>query len=561
MNKKLNLAILILSQISLLALLLYMDEIYYVVHDDNVMVDIASGAYGEVSQYIVNMHIALGWMLKGLFGLFPFVNWVSIFYLFIYLLSFIILDIVFYNKKPFGLIFLVLNASFILLVSHFTFTVVAYTAIIAGILLQMKAMKQKRLVNKYFVTSLILVLCGGLIRGEAIKSVLIIVCFYFLCDLKNWRKYFVIIPTYLVIMILCISSNLAWHKWDPTEKTFLEWGETRSSTLDCAAVPYDETLLKGQGISLAQYRFMYRAFYFDYEAISIQTLEKLAALNSIENKYNFNVMEYMKSFVRSVNRENAFMFGSIHLIILYFLLIVYFILCFKQRNRSWWKGLVIFSAALTMGLVFFVIRRYLYRVIMPNYILVNLLMLWLICQITVRKEINFWMKTARACLVAAAFVCVFCIRIYNDNITDKAEYSSERQYVLDYMAENHDTLYLAGDPGTFSVAKARPIFEYTAQNGFWTLMGDWEIYSVPYYKLMEKYNIENPDNLLEESIGSKNIRYLTTLGDSFKEYNDYIINYIQKKTGKRSYFKKEEDIVMDQSGKQWSVFSLKYERG
>lgn len=78
---------------------------------------------------------------------------------------------------------------------------------------------------------------------------------------------------------------------------------------------------------------------------------------------------------------------------------------------------------------------------------------------------------------------------------------------------------------------------------------------------MEKYNIENPDNLLEESIGSKNIRYLTTLGDSFKEYNDYIINYIQKKTGKRSYFKKEEDIVMDQSGKQWSVFSLKYERG
>ena len=47
----------------------------YEVNDDAILANIASGAYGPDSQYLVYMNIAIGWLLKPLYWLVPGFNW------------------------------------------------------------------------------------------------------------------------------------------------------------------------------------------------------------------------------------------------------------------------------------------------------------------------------------------------------------------------------------------------------------------------------------------------------------------------------------------------------
>lgn len=110
------------------------------------MLDIASGGYGAPSPYIVNIHILLGYLYQFLFTLFPTTNWVTISYLLAYVGSFIALDWVFSSEKyNFPLSLAVLSSCLIFFLNHFTFTVVAYCACIAGILFLTDAAREEKM--------------------------------------------------------------------------------------------------------------------------------------------------------------------------------------------------------------------------------------------------------------------------------------------------------------------------------------------------------------------------------------------------------------------------------
>ena len=59
--------LLFISQLIILAIINACGQLVYATNDDTTMVSLACGAYGEPSEYIVNMHIWVGYILKFLF--------------------------------------------------------------------------------------------------------------------------------------------------------------------------------------------------------------------------------------------------------------------------------------------------------------------------------------------------------------------------------------------------------------------------------------------------------------------------------------------------------------
>ena len=69
-------------------------------------------------------------------------------------------------------------------------------------------------------------------------------------------------------------------------------------------------------------------------------------------------------------------------------------------------------------------------------------------------------------------------------------YSDAHRAVLDYMAENDDKVFLAGDGGVFGLDVADSVWNHPGKRGIWNLIGNWETYSVPYLELMERQGIQ-----------------------------------------------------------------------
>ena len=133
--------------------------------------------------------------------------------------------------------------------------------------------------------------------------------------------------------------------------------------------------------------------------------------------------------------------------------------------------------------------------------------------------------------------------------------------MLNYLENENDVIFMAGDTRVFSVDVGRSIWDYTARHGYWNIMGNWEIYGEAYYDLMDIYNIEKKDSLLLESINSDKVKIITTYGDDFPEYFSYILSWIKKYYDIDAVFEKTEDIsevtVYDGYYENWSVYRIK----
>lgn len=552
-----------LTQLLITIILLSTNSIYFATNDDTTMVDIVSGGYGEPSPYIVNIHVIIGLIYRFLFMHFDSINWCTVSYLIIYVFSGLLINKVFSKKcTNFTFIYIVLNISYVIVLSYFSFTVVAYYAIIAGCISIIYAINYH--IKPYYLSGSFFILTGLLFRAEAMKSIVIVLCAYVI---YNWHnklclKYIIFISSSLIAMFISIYSNFFLIQINPTGKDYITWGEIRSEALDCAAVPYDAEIFDAQNISYEQYMAMYNAFYYDKEHVSTSDFEKLIHLNSSRNKYNLDIISFFQQELNTLKPQFNFSYLYIFcglLAIVYFL-VQSFTLNNKREILAFWLLLML----LITDTLFFVIQRRPYRVIMPNYVLFALLLCFELQDIP-RRDTRDTRNTLTSHLRYAALLLfllpVLLLRIYNNDLLSDEVTSDERRYVLNYITENNDCLYIAGDPRVFSLDVSRSIWDYTANHGYWNIMGNWEIYSIPYYNLMQIYNINNPDCLLLESLENENILILTSFGSSFEDDYSYIISYIKTYYDIDVSFELVEKLTTANTSLNpdecWSIYRLK----
>lgn len=554
--------IIFFSQLLIFFVLMLSNNIHYATNDDTTMVDIASGAYGKPSQYVINIHIFIGWLYKILFQLIPNINWVTISYAFVYIISFAMMDYIFIDKKTnFILNYVTMNTAFIICVSYFSFTVVAYAGVIAGLIAMLYGVEQKKRNNFFTVSGMLLMLVGGAFRGEVIKSLLVILVIVIITRIrKTTLLRYVWVAFYSVILTIgIIQSNLWIEKINPIMNEALVWGEIRSAALDCAAVPYDEEIFEQNGITHEQYLMMYNAFYYDKDSLPIANFEKLIHMNKIGNKYNFDIIQFIQELKAKCSIEK--LFSRIYVYLFIMLLVIYLFRVFVDPQNRDFTAFGIIIGVVSVEFIFFFIQRNFYRVVMPNYIFGIMLLLFYMPAVNgENKWCKIWSGAENVCLlmlfITALIYRINCYDLFSDSLK-----SEGRKAVLEYMEQNNEVILLAGDPNVFSVDVARNIFDFTAKHGRWTIMGNWEIYSQPYYDLMSEYDISNPDKLLLEAINNPQIKILTSVGDNFPESYGYSLSWLKRRYNIDAFFVKEEDIskvkLSDDYTECWTLYSLR----
>lgn len=557
--------LLAISQICIFLIMILSKRIVYATNDDTTMVALACGGYGTPSPYIMNMHILIGYFLKSLFTLCQQINWMTIFYLAVYGMGAVVLDFVFAVRKK-GVSFvaatIVVDLALLVVLNHFTFTVLAFWSGISGVVALTFSFVcgKSALKMPMSILGTIMLLLAALIRGEIIQSLMIVYAAVIAFQIIRFKsvKPLIFSLVAIVLMFVSIQSNTWLINRNPIQKQFYEWGETRSAALDCQAVPYNEAVFKEYGITQAQYNAIYGAFYYDFDTVDKGVMETLIKLNTFDNKYNLNLIGFVQAHILPLSK--LYLFDNFYRL-LFGAVLLFYLICGKKDNLFF--ALLVWTCVILNEMVFYILNRSLYRVIMPGYIFAVLLLM-LYCDIDTKKIVSFKGKRLYIRVLLLPFVLflgpigVFeWLYMYKDY--HPWLYGKERNVVLEYMYDHADKIYLAGDPGVFSIDVSDSVWD-CPKVGKWNLIGNWETYSEPYLELTKSHGIKDPYHILREAIDNEDILILTRNGSAFPESSSWILQLAGECYGKKIEFCHVEDICEVTNGSEvlesWAVYRL-----
>ena len=553
------------SQLAILAILIATGRLVYATNDDTTMIAIASGGYGAPSQYVVFMHMILGYLLKFLFTICNGVNWVTVVFLFSDMLSVLVLDMVFASvkreKMGFVCTVIVLDVALLMVLAYFSFTVVAYWAGIAGLI----GMTYAFMENVDHGHRLLTGICAGIafvfcmmIRAEAVLSLVIVYASYIFVSLifkRNWKP--LVIALAAVCCMLVFKESNAWmNDLNPVQRDYMAWNKLRSEVADFPAVPYEEEILSERGVSHDLYTAIYGFFFYSNGAADTELLETMVELNPLQNRYDFDVMGMLdEHFSLWRSGEACIRFLGLYRIIFASVLLFYAVL----GRRDHLFLFLTWGSALAAECVFHFINRAPYRVVMPNY-LFAVVLLMLCCGIDARKKEKLYslgisVQRITAALTAA-LLCfsVYAYMLHGDYLPWL--YADTQRAVLDYMAENDDKVFLAGSGGVGGVEVSESIWSHPGKRGILNLIGGWTTYSVPYFELMERQGVQDPYNVLYEAIDNDRILFLTYMGGDYPKYVPWILGLIEEDYQIKAEFKKVEDISTTDTGTGYLTYSV-----
>lgn len=567
-RKGLLIAGLLIGQIIIFVGAIISSNFYYQTNDDTTIIALASGAYGSPSIYLDNIHVFLSYIFKLLFTYLPVVNWITIFFIIMLFASFFSIDCMAANLMPDSKLsnylaaFSIIEVCWFLVITYFTFTIVSYVCGIAGLLCWIYSLFLKTNEKKFFISGTILIFVSTLIRAEVLKSlilVLILVLAFWAYKKKKMVQAAFVAVVPLMAMVVMTAAHTAIYNMNDVQKEFWQWGEIRSAAVDSAPVDYETYKDEFQQIGVDEniYQMIYNQYYFDYEAVSKDIFSNLKEMNSATEKYNFNLFEILGELF---GIKRGFLYYERFYLILLLGTVIFALI--NSRHKKLEILLLVLSTLCTTWLFYF-IKRPVYRVIMPNYLLAALLILFIILQ-NAQSEKNssdscenkskVWNYCANLIVCILPIMVVVSFGYFNpEQKLDKVtRHNQERQQIYKYLEANEDKLYLSGNLSVYSIDVCRPVLEFAGQNARWNLIGNWETFSVPYYDLLSHYDIENPDRLALELPDSDTLRIISNQGLGYIEFASFFDNYIEGITNRSVEIVPEEYIATLPDGEWWT---------
>ena len=563
---RLRCALAFASQLALLAVLILTGRLVYNANDDTTMLAMACGGYGEPSEYVIFLHLILGYLLKFLFTICNGVNWLTVLFVVADMFGVLVLDMVFASAKRdkagFLCTVIVLDVALLIVLAHFTFTVVAYwtgIAALTGITYAfMEQADRRHRIMTGICAGISLVFCL-MIRAKVIQSLVIVYAAYIAVSLlfkRDWKPLIIALAT-VCLMLVSIKSNVWMNSLNPIQRTYWAWNNARSAVVDYPSVPYDEEVFSERGITYNQYMAIYNLFFYDYETVSTEVLENLAELNPVQNRCDFDVIGMLENhFSLWGSTEQRQSFTSLYRIL--FAAVLLFYLVFGNR-KDYPFLFLIWGSSVAAECVFYFIGRAVYRVVMPGYLLAVILMI-LYCSIDPQKErklLSLGISFHKLVVTLTALLACGGVSSYVLHGDYQAWlYSDTQRAVLEYMAENDDKVFLAGNGGVGSVELSDSIWNHPGNRGHLNLTGGWAAYSVPYIQLMESKGIQDPYNLLYEAIDNDKVLLLTTAGDDYPKYYSWILGLIEENYHIKAELEKVEEISSTDTGSTSVTYSV-----
>lgn len=553
-----NRNIIIISFIIQAGILIYFiasARLMYVLNDDTLKVTLAGGGNGISSEYLGynTIHIFWGKIFKILFSVFPVINWITVFYLLIDTLAFATVNFLMFHyvikdNRFLRYCFCIMSAiAFFLCIEHFTFTVVAYAAAIAGgvcfaLIILLNIENRKRI----GVVGVIAFAIASMIRPAVCKAILIVLGIACLLMLLKYKKKSGILLCFAVIMIMEIlaASNRFVVYQSEVERDFYKWSAIRVKALDAKPVSWEDnhTILEENGISKDVYDIIYSGVYVDKEVVSEAKLNCLIGLNSVKEKYNYNIRDYFYNYFSFVGKLT-----DMHNIYKLIFWCVFVFSLLYVRNID---VLILGLSPICVESVFVFMNRVPYRVVMPVYIF-GIIILFILCGKNSGTVIYKRYKGA------ISIVLMFAIYLL---VKGEAAYWTIYDYdwqkscvdTLKYMEKNQDKLFIPISSNLYSLELYRPVFEFAGQNGRCFFAGNGDAFSEPYYSAMENYSIKNPDRLILETFDNEEVLFWgISHNDIANDVYTGVLNYVYSETGKKVCLEKKEDIT-----KYLSVYAM-----
>lgn len=544
-----------IAQAGVLIYFIMSHRLMYVLNDDTLKVTLAGGGNGECSEYLGynTIHIFLGEIFKLLFSVLPVINWITIFYLLVDTLAFTTVDVLMFSYGVrynifFRFTFCVISIiSFFLCLEHFTFTVVAYTAAMAGgisfaLLILLDIENRKMIV----MVGIIAFAVANMIRPAVCEAILVMLGMASILMFLKYKKKTGILfclVTLGIMEILVVSNRFIIYQSD-IEKDFYQWSAARVKALDAKQVSWEDNsdILEEHGISKDVYDLIYSGVYVDKEAVNETKLQCLISLNNVTKKYNYNIKDYLYNYFSFLGNLT-----DVHSIckLLFWCIFLFSLVCVRKIDV-----LILGLSPVCVESIFVFMNRMPYRVVMPVYIFGTILLLVLFGAYTDAKIHKGYKGAISVVLMFAIYLLVKGENTYWENY----DYEWQQNCIdtLAYMEKNQDKLFIPISSNLYTLELYRPVFEFAGQNGRCFFAGNGDTFSKPYYDAMENYNIKNPDRLILETVDNEEVLFL---GISDKDIADEVyngvLNYLYSETGKEVCLVKKEDIT-----KYLSVYTM-----
>ncbi len=532
-------------QTAILVLMICMGWLRYGTNDDTTMAAIAGGGYGgRTSPYIVNIHFLIGYLLKTLYSCQKTINWLTITYLVLYALSFCVIDNILTAKcqciqDSIATIF-VTGISLYLMLSFFSFTVVAYALLTAGMIYMWDSGVRP--------VSVICIILAAMIRYDVLNTGIVILGVYGVvrmlctrsirCIMKD-----ILLPIAGMLGIRCLSStsNMWLLNINDSESEFYRWGELRSRALDCVPVPYNESLFSRYGFSKAAYDACYGAFYYIHDAVDENKMKLLIEWN--KNRYHFHIIGFIKAHFGAYLTPDfkgiwQGMFATVILLIM---------INYDRKARV--KAIALYAGILAAEYACYVIQRPLMHVIMPTYVMGSLLGLLIYVDASKQRSQMRDMAIITTLTVTAFITICFIPTKYSMtmNTADVERLHEAREYI----EKHQDKIYFALDPGVFALSADEDMWKNRYAYNRYNLAGNWEIYSVPSDVMFETYRID-ADEPGRSAPDSDRVVFLHSQPGDFDSDDSFIIDLYREYYGENVRFE-----PVDRLSNGWGAYMLK----
>lgn len=526
---------------AMMLLMTYLFGINYYIVDDALINYYTEGMYGIGYNQICIPYI--GVVVTGIIYLaeqiFQDINWYLVYlYGSVLILATIWHFLFFIKKKP------MYSHAFILFFQMLTYTLLTYTVIaylwcFTGFLLGVSARDSKHK-NIYYVFAVIAEILGISTR-EDVWVTTFMLCVPFLIYELWKRKQKTVLGIMLVSGILFISIHLlntGVRNMSSIEKEYLEWNSASTKIRDFSQIPYEghETEYEQLGLTENDVEFLNTWMFADKERFDTETLEQIANMRSVTDTYNLNPFSIITQFVQN----KFFVFFAAGAIALFVLL--------RWKSIFTWGTVGMFF----LMLIALIIRqRVVDRVFVPMMIITSLIMLFY-CKDFFEPRILKQNILFRQVIVYIVVAILF-LQIGQSNYKASKSEMPQNMELYSYTQEHQDKLFVCSSFGMMyqiqeNICKFFPEKEdYLTNLVTW---GDWGTFSSQYYSLMEKYNVQSPDNifraLLEENVYlfSNDQNKINILTEYYRQkFNNKIVIQIEKKYSNGNVYKITVDEV------------------
>ena len=475
-----------------LACVLFLPIFYYEV-DDRFLQDIVmSASYNEHSDFLFLIAGPWGFALRFLTLLIPAINWLAVLYCTAITLSFI--SFYAFVKKMVreeipGIYYFLFGLLQFLVMFHFTFTVVAFVSYAGSVAFSLRHARTKK-DYLYLIPTFLLFVLSWMLRPH-MGIVYVIIAFFLAMSVYLLYKKRVGIFHVLLILLLIFGATKCVIKIQLLHAESVQMIETRkfhnarANIIDTAWFTYEEAeeVLFEKGISENDLQMVWQFMIGDKSVFDQKKLQDMGLGQTIENKYNFDILGIAKEMASNLYFE---------------VFTILFVVLLLQSPKRWFWFLVFYGGGGASVAYLYLFNRPEPRVIFPSLIVAAVFMIlclaenheaWIKDKLCKTQKHKKYVKTG-GILLFVALVGILSLVQYRKLYIEYHALES-RHEIFDYAKENPDK-YITATSWTRNWLYSkrvhmltRNVEDHVIHNPY----GDWYLYFPYYYARMEKLGL------------------------------------------------------------------------